>query len=568
MVTKQTYFDKADQIDDILRMIAFYRRQNFNRGDRLFAEWIQKFANAIEEIVSESDFFNRFGTIVDQESILVTLQGIMDAQSQKDYVLLADLLELQMLPFLFALQDAIRQQTDTPITRDLWDANLAYAKEQLPALAKVMEEKSKDSFIFQIEDTSQGTVTLKASSENTTFYLHSNYAPHEEAITLIDQYYQEELTQYVVYGFGLGYHVVELAKRCEGMAEIYVFESNAAVLREAFHITGIKWLNENHVHLFYDPKLEEMSRYMEQFPDGIILHYPSIRLIRNEAIREKMMNLFIQDSSIRNQLPDMNRNFRINTKICTHYVDELEEHWKGKNIFIVAAGPSLDQNIELLRNLPPDSLIVAVGTAYRKLMHERHIKPDYVVFLDCAMRMIAQVRGLHEAGIPFLVVSSSSRSVTMSCNGEKYLICQKDYPKAEEYARQHAYKLYETGGSVSTVAFDVALRLGAKRIICLGLDLAYSQNKMHAAATAKVEIDDTKGLIETEDLNGGKVYTVQPFIMYKEWFEERIRNMKNVNQESEQHTELINATQGGVRIQGMEHCTLERAIERIREAEE
>lgn len=564
MVTAYTYFDKADQIDDILRMIAYYRKQNFNRGDRLFTDWIQKFANAIEEIVAESTFFNRFGTIVDQESILVTLQGILDAQSQKDYVLLADLLEFQMLPFLLALQDAIRQQIDTPIIRDNMEVNRAYVKDKLPQLFQAMEANLTDTCDFQIEDTSQGAVTMKVTDRAGSFYLHSNYAPHEEAVQLIDQYYQEELMHYVVYGFGLGYHVMELAKRCEGMAEIYVFESSAAVLREAFHIANIKWLNENHVHLFYDPEFKELSNYIEQYPNGIILHYPSIRLIQNEAIRAKMMNLFIQDSSIRNQLPDMNRNFIANTELCNHYVDELEKEWKGKNIFLVAAGPSLDQNIDLLKNLPPNSLIVAVGTAYRKLVCERKIRPDYVVFLDCALRMIAQVRGVEQTGIPFLVVSSACRLITKSCVGDKYLICQKDYPKAEDYARAHQYRLYQTGGSVSTVAFDVALRLHAKRIICLGLDLAYSQNKMHASATARVAIDDTEGLIEIEDMNGDKVYTVQPFVMYREWFEERIRQVDIQSDE----VELINATQGGVWIQGMEHCSLKEAIERIREVEE
>lgn len=49
-------------------------------------------------------------------------------------------------------------------------------------------------------------------------------------------------------------------------------------------------------------------------------------------------------------------------------MDVLGRVFAGKDVFIVAAGPSLDKNIELLRERSDKSIILATGTVFQKLM--------------------------------------------------------------------------------------------------------------------------------------------------------------------------------------------------------
>ena len=87
--------------------------------------------------------------------------------------------------------------------------------------------------------------------------------------------------------------------------------------------------------------------------------------------------------------------------------------------------------------------------------------------------------------VPMLYLSTAYKGYAMNYQGKKYLICQNGYKKAEELAKQKGWHLYETGGSVTTTAFDVCIRLGCKSIAFIGLDLAYTGNLAHAEGAAK-----------------------------------------------------------------------------------
>lgn len=48
--------------------------------------------------------------------------------------------------------------------------------------------------------------------------------------------------------------------------------------------------------------------------------------------------------------------------------------------------------------------------------------------------------------------------------GEKYMILQQGYEKAEIYARQNGYITIETGGSVSTTAIELCLKFVSTKV--------------------------------------------------------------------------------------------------------
>ena len=117
------YRKNAQTIDMVQEMIDCFRRQNFNRGDRLLPVWTKKFTVLIGTLMEEKAYFNESQVIVNETEIVSILRGVMEAQEQKDYILMADYLELQVLPFLFMLQDVIREKEEAPFPGDFFEKN-------------------------------------------------------------------------------------------------------------------------------------------------------------------------------------------------------------------------------------------------------------------------------------------------------------------------------------------------------------------------------------------------------------------------------------------------------------
>lgn len=567
-------------MDLVLDMIRLFRKQNFNRGDRLFPSWIQNFSALIGICFEEKTYLNQFGEVINEKEISAALNEIMSAQEQKDYVLLADLFEMKIVPLLTSVQEILRmhaeEQKNEIFYVNHFNSNLAYLQETQPQLAALLQKQYAKLLLFtdqevllhytddqigrtyEIEQTTQGAPTLKLTDRNGSWYMHGNNSPMDEARFFAEQYYEQRREDYVIYGMGLGYHVLALFAESRGTVPITVFESDLNILIFAFWFHDFTSYMKNGVQIVYDPDFQLFAKTLEKPSEAPVIHYPSLRNIFKENIKKKLEELFVHDSSVRNQLGEMLANFRHNIKNCRHYVDELYPFIEGKDVYLAAAGPSLDKNIELLREKPENAVVIVVGTAFRKLV-TLGVRPDFVIFLDASSRIYSQLSGLEQETVPMLTASTALRTLAQNYAGETYLICQEGFADAEQYALQHGYRTYMTGGSVATIAFDVALSLGAKRVIAIGLDLAYTGNKIHAMNAGRRELsDDMTGLIKIKASDGGMVYTNPAMEMYREWFGMRIAKARK--EQDGQLPEFINATEGGAYIEGMEYCTLAEAI--------
>ena len=90
----------------------------------------------------------------------------------------------------------------------------------------------------------------------------------------------------------------------------------------------------------------------------------------------------------------------------------------------------------------------------------------------------------------------------------------------------------------------------------VGQDLAYTGDKTHSAVTVRgakeTAVEDLEHPFMGVDINGDPIRTSLEFKIYKEWFEHEILT----------HPELsvIDATEGGIRIEGTTLMTLKEAI--------
>lgn len=198
-------------------------------------------------------------------------------------------------------------------------------------------------------------------------------------------------------------------------------------------------------------------------------------------------------------------------------------------------------------------IILATGTVFKKLIN-LGIDVDYFIVSDANDRIYAQVKGVENLKVPLIFLSTANRAIAASYSGARYLVCQNEFDVSENFANSNEYLLFDTGGSVSTTALDVAIRLRSKEIIFIGLDLAYTDNYAHTLNTSRrvaAEADECK---KVQDVHGGLVPTSATFIIYKKWIEERIKR-KDVTMK------IINATEGGALINGLTNSTLKDILE-------
>lgn len=564
-MTKQQIYNANIQLQSIIESIIHACHvQNYDKVVRSFTNMTDYLMRVLESVFGDIAFYNQEIDIVNPEGINASLQDILLAQENKDYVLLADLLELQLAPFLQSIQEAIRVYDVAATNPDAWEWNMNALKErntelyqQLLLYHEKYEKANADGSwngTHHLEDTNSGAYTLAGQDEQSVYYYHSNVNPVKESVDFARYYYNPTNDTYVIWGLGLGYHLQELLKMDEGIC-ITIYESDIDVIYHCMNAVDLStyWALPN-VELVYDPKFVKIIDALEHITENFILHYPSLRHIKDARIREQMEMFFIRDSGKRNAAILFESNSRENFKHYDGYVDDLRSHFQGKDIVIVAAGPSLDKNVTLLKNKKSNMVIVAVETVFRKLI-KMGIDVDYLIVTDANARVYKHIAGFENQQIPMLYLATTYKGFAMNYQGPKYLICQRGYDRAEKLAKEKEWNLYETGGSVSTTALDVCISLGAKSIAFIGLDLAYTDNLAHASGTAKRAAIGMEDMQQIPAVSGGMVPTSKLFLIYKKWIEKRVK-------QSDVTMSVYDATEGGAVVDGLPIVTLEEYMEK------
>ncbi len=223
---------------------------------------------------------------------------------------------------------------------------------------------------------------------------------------------------------------------------------------------------------------------------------------------------------------------------------------------VVAAGPSLDKNIKEIARAKGKCLIVSTDTALKPLSLA-HIVPDITAIMDGKK----DERYLSEEDSRYVPIVCTPRGGTKFLHihkGKKFFTndFSNNINDFLESIKKGMIKL-DSGGSVANACFAIAKYFHCKRIILVGQDLAYTGDKTHSAVTVrgakKTAVDELEHVEMGVDIYGNPIRTSREFLLYKEWFEQRINADKELN--------VIDATEGGIKIEGTRIMTLSEAID-------
>jgi hypothetical protein len=246
----------------------------------------------------------------------------------------------------------------------------------------------------------------------------------------------------------------------------------------------------------------------------------------------------------------LRENFNFNLEKQDEEVSALKDVFKGKQVILAAAGPSLDDNLEYLKQRDAsNTILVCVGKIAKKLI-DAGVVPDYIVMTDGHRKTGYRIRGIEDCGVPLIYLSTAAYNVVHLYKGKRYIAFQKGYPDAEQYAKEHGFDIYQTGGSVATFALDLLINFQCSRVICVGLDMGYPGERTHAQGVGN-DLADKRNLRQVEGIQTEYIYTSRTLDIYRQWIEKRILGIKGI--------EFVNISKGA-RIHGMKEEKLGKVL--------
>ncbi len=436
-------------------------------------------------------------------------------------------------------------------------------------------------------------------------YLHSEENPLAESQIIINNSKNIVDNIHIVYGLGLGY-LFQLAVR-DAKDAVLLYEPNLDILYNAFTLVDFtNELSKNNVFVFtnFDKLLDFIANSTKRNTTVEILSLPSYREMYKDVFDDQTKKLELAFGSVLLDY-EYKRKRLFNTTLTAiknlpQLLHELpvncyEDLYSGETAIIVSAGPTLGENIELLKKYQDNVTIFSVGTAVKTLA-KNGIKPDYLCIIesyDCSK----QVEGVDLSDVTLISEPYTHKNIHALNTKTKLLHISANMPISQffaDIANINNYG-YLAQGTVSFMAINTAVKMGFSKIILVGQDLAYidgqcySKDSVYEDLICQYNSDINKYEITAKDIKkyadatfpnrkedekipaaekrlqylNSKLYFVKGIdgksIPTEAGYASFIRHISNYAKQLE-NIELINTSMKGALIEGFENKPLEDVI--------
>lgn len=399
----------------------------------------------------------------------------------------------------------------------------------------------------------------------------------------------------VVFGLGMG----QLARAVRAMYDVpvIIYEPDPGVLRSVLEfgpldigsvpiVSGISDLTKQWLDFatrLVDVRVLTTPGYYGAYPEEVKAFV--------EAIPTLLQRTAISKATYRHRARFWVEDIIANVELLTHSPPflTLERRYEGVPAFIIGAGPSLDENIQLVREAAKKGIVFATNSGAVSLA-KHGIEPQVVCCIE-SIDASSKLEGLFFIDRVVRAFSLSAAPQTLRTGAGPLLpvheaIVQYNGP-LEDLTGHGGLPM---AGSVSTVALSLARMLGCSPLVLLGQDLAYSGGRTYATGTgyesSRAEIDPQTETIrlrwndevirvhgseqgqtcDRDELRrvpawggAGEVDSAMGFAGVQSWFEATAELLQKVGSSPE----LINATEGGVHIAGFEDQRLADVLARL-----
>ena len=425
--------------------------------------------------------------------------------------------------FCSMVKHIYEEETDPVVVGDILEnAIIPMAEKIIQSMGNICQQLDEE---YILESTATGYLTLKNIPKN--IYLHSNNDPMWEARKQIRTYGRLSARRYAILGCGLGYHAYQLYLYLKGSVKICIYEENPAMVEYARKYGVLGWIPGDVLEIVTEDSLLKFLKEITDDETGFFMNIKSIHCIKKEADRNVLLTSYINWHSTHIRKEEIELNLWRNLESDAKRVKDFDSAEFKEEIAVVAAGPSLDENLERLKSWQGKKTIIAVGTVFRKLIRAG-IRPDLVMICDPTDLVARQINGVEEEKVPLFLNACANFRCARRYKGPKYLFFSAFCKDAVEYAQKHDQELFASGGTVTANAIMFAVKFHAKAVYLVGVDLAFPGGLSHASDTLQRHQADVSRMRQIPGVGGQTVYADDLFVGYRENIENYIQKHQEI----------------------------------------
>ena len=426
----------------------------------------------------------------------------------------------------------------------------------------VGEEAGND--YFSVERSKSGMFVIRDNIVGK--YSNSMKDPLWESYRQANYLFRPEINTFVILGADMGYLSYQLWEQSGKSIDIYIFEKNPKVVELGRAYGMYSFIPEERLHFCI---VEDEGILFDRFVDLDVDHARSIFWVSdwiiNQINRTDIKMYLTKFSENQKTVERFRRIKEINSnRNAVYYGNGLSELVRDTVIdestdtasypvadddiytandmvadskvvsefIVVASGPSLNDNLEYIKAEIGKKSIVCVESALKKLIKEG-IRPDYVVLIDPTVLVMRYIDDIEEDTSDSVLVAYDEAywGYVHSFTGRKCII-----------KKNEVKDVWSVHTTVSSLAIETAIALGAEKIELVGLDLSYPGGRHYADDNGAETGNNIVTGIRVRSNDGGVVDTSPVFLQFISEIEGILEKYKRVS--------FINLSKNGAYIRG------------------
>jgi hypothetical protein len=435
--------------------------------------------------------------------------------------------------------------------------------------------------------TRKGQKNLCEERDGKAYYYHSNYDLIKETEKWKSSLSLEDSKLFYIFGLGLGYSYIAMKEWLDEKPGRYLiyFEEDIRVIERFLEMDHAKELLEDDRILLCGLKmecendqetLEALAYYYIQlrFSVTALPFYAVQQKERFDQIQVGIMHKSAFVGFVSGEFLNFGvafyRNFYQNMLKGlpgAHLSSGLVNQFKNVPAIICGAGPSLNKNFDLLKNLSNRALLFAGGSSVKALAN-RGLLPHFGGTVDPNLEQYKRMTSQTAYELPFFFKGRVHHPALSHLHGPKvYLAGNMGYPVTTWMERELGIgeePLFTEGNNILHLSIDIARNLGCNPIIFVGMDLAYTDMQQYASdvlvdnqlkeedLTAATHLNNNSFL--RDDIHGDPVYTLWKWVAESNYTSNYAKQHPDVT--------FINATEGGIGMKDIPNLTLEEVAEK------
>ncbi|MFO7849768.1 MAG: 6-hydroxymethylpterin diphosphokinase MptE-like protein [Spirochaetia bacterium] len=428
--------------------------------------------------------------------------------------------------------------------------NLLALSSTHPALS-VEVGRVKASSIIKFRSARNGMLIPILSLNDREYPLHSTIDPGKEG----ERFYSSSAQggYLVFFGLGAGYHIRPFLQRND-ISGILIIDFDLSLFRSIlmrFDIRDI--ILDRRVRFLIDPTEEQivedmLHNYLPAVSGN--LHFLRLRsrvrtledkfASAGDAMRQ-VINPLTEDFSVQSYFGKRwFYNTIMNLRTAEHADNRLNPIRKA---LITAAGPSLEKQIDRLKQERKDGTLIATDTSLPFLLYHK-INPDLIISIDCQHITYHHFMQGYPREVPLILDLASPRHLTELSDKPVFFTSGHPFSRYVNRNWRKFPHIDTSGGNVSHAAVSLADSLGAQKILLFGADFSFPRGKSYSRGTYIYPLfrgQETR-LIPSESLFYNFIfrnpeilhtgddnivrYTTKPMISYKKRLEEATGSLK------------------------------------------